>query len=166
MIVTSTGFADWPAFMAGIRSLNNQTPIMNSWAGDGTFWYPKSPPVSNYWYVTYASVFGDDPSALVKRMIGQMNGVTAAARDGRLRHGRSRRSTASRPRSSCAKGSTKGAVLAAIMQKFKGLPTISGKVSFSPKLHSVFGRAYRVMEVQNSKPKFVQLYTAKKLGTL
>jgi hypothetical protein len=57
-------------------------------------------------------------------------------------------------------------VLAAIMQKFKGLPTISGKVSFSPALHSVFGRAYRVMEVQNSKPKFVQLYTAKKLGTL
>ena len=56
VIVTSTGFADWPAFMAGIRSLNNQTPIMNSWAGDGTFWYPKSPPVSNYWYVTYASV--------------------------------------------------------------------------------------------------------------
>jgi hypothetical protein len=57
-------------------------------------------------------------------------------------------------------------VLAAIMQRFKGLPTISGKVSFSPALHSVFGRAYRVMEVQNSKPKFVQLYTAKKLGTL
>ena len=57
-------------------------------------------------------------------------------------------------------------MLAAIMQKFKGLPTISGRVSFSPTLHSVFGRAYRVMEVQNSKPKFVQLYTAKKLGTL
>ena len=75
VIVTSTGFADWPAFMAGIRSLNNQTPIMNSWAGDGTFWYPKSPPVSNYWYVTYASVFGDDPSALVKRMISQLTGL-------------------------------------------------------------------------------------------
>ena len=57
-------------------------------------------------------------------------------------------------------------MLAAIMQKFKGLPTISGKVSFSPALHSVFGRAYRVMEVQNYKPKFVRLYTTKKLGTL
>ena len=78
VIVTSTGFADWPAFMAGIRSLNNQTPIMNSWAGDGTFWYPKSPPVSNYWYVTYASVFGDDPSAAVKRMITQLTGLGQA----------------------------------------------------------------------------------------
>jgi ABC-type branched-subunit amino acid transport system substrate-binding protein len=65
-----------------------------------------------------------------------------------------------------AKGPTTGSVLAAIMVKFKGLPTISGKVSFSPALHSVFGRAYRIIEVENSKPKFVQLYTTKKLGSL
>ena len=165
VIVTSTGFADWPAFMAGIRSLNNQTPIMNSWAGDGTFWYPKSPPVSNYWYVTYASVFGDDPSALVKRMIGQLTKIKQPpATGGFVTGAASIDGIAAAVK--LAKGSTKGAVLAAIMQKFKGLPTISGKVSFSPTLHSVFGRAYRVMEVQNSKPKFVQLYTAKKLGTL
>ena len=165
VIVTSTGFADWPAFMAGIRSLNNQTPIMNSWAGDGTFWYPKSPPVSNYWYVTYASVFGDDPSALVKRMIGQLNNVKQPpATGGFVTGAASIDGIAAAVK--LAKGSTNGAVLAAIMQKFKGLPTISGRVSFSPTLHSVFGRAYRVMEVQNSKPKFVQLYTAKKLGTL
>ena len=165
VIVTSTGFADWPTFMAGIRSLNNQTPIMNSWAGDGTFWYPKSPPVSNYWYVTYASVFGDDPSALVKRMISQLTGLgQAPATGGFVTGAASIDGIAAAVK--LAKGSTNGAVLAAIMQKFKGLPTISGKVSFSPALHSVFGRAYRVMEVQNSKPKFVQLYTAKKLGTL
>jgi branched-chain amino acid transport system substrate-binding protein len=165
VIVTSTGFADWPAFMAGIRSLNNQTPIMNSWAGDGTFWYPKSPPVSNYWYVTYASVFGDDPSAAVKRMISQLTRLgQPPATGGFVTGAASIDGIAAAIK--LAKGSTKGAVLAAIMQKFKGLPTISGRVSFSPTVHSVFGRAYRVMEVQNSKPKFVQLYTAKKLGTL
>jgi branched-chain amino acid transport system substrate-binding protein len=164
VIVTSTGFADWPAFMAGIRSLNNQTPIMNSWAGDGTFWYPKSPPVSNYWYVTYASVFGDDPSALVKRMIGQLTNLKQPPATGGFVTGAASIDGIAAA-IKLAKGSTKGAVLAAIMQRFKGLPTISGKVSFSPTLHSVFGRAYRVMEVQNSKPKFVQLYTTKKLGT-
>ena len=166
MIAVCDGFPpDWPAFVAGIRSLNNNTPIMNSWAGDGTFWYPKTPKVSNYWYVTYASVFGDDPSAAVKKLIGQMTAIHqppatggfvtgAAAVDGIA--------TAIKQ----AKGSTNGAVLAALMQKFHNLPTISGTVSFSSKLHSVFGRAYRVMQVQNSKPKFVQLYTAKKLGSI
>ena len=165
VIVTSTGFADWPAFMAGLRSLNNQTPIMNSWAGDGTFWYPKSPPVSNYWYVTYASVFGDDPSAAVKRMITQLTNLNQAPATGGFVTGAAAIDGVAAA-IKLAKGSTNGPVLAAIMQKFKGLPTISGKVSFSPTLHSVFGRAYRVMEVQNSKPKFVQLYTTKKLGTL
>jgi branched-chain amino acid transport system substrate-binding protein len=166
MIAVCDGFPpDWPAFVAGVRSLNNNTPIMNSWAGDGTFWYPKSPKVSNYWYVTYASAFGDDPSAAVKKLIGQMTAIHqppatggfvtgAAAVDGIV--------TAIKQ----AKGSTNGAVLATLMQKFHNLPTISGKVSFSAKLHSVFGRAYRVMQVQNSTPKFVQLYTAKKLGSI
>ena len=165
VIAICDGFPpDWPAFFAGIRSLGNNTPIFNSWAGDGTFWYPKTG-VSNYWYVTYASVFGDDPSAAVKKLIGQMTAIHqppatggfvtgAAAVDGIA--------TAIKQ----AKGSTNGAVLAALMQKFHNLPTISGTVSFSSKLHSVFGRAYRVMQVQNSKPKFVQLYTAKKLGSI
>ena len=165
VIVTSTGFADWPAFMAGLRSLNNSTPIMNSWAGDGTFWYPKSPPVSNYWYPTYASVFGDDPSAQVRTLIKQMTAIHQPPATGGFVTGAAAVDGVAAA-ITLAKGSTKGSVLAAIMEKFKNLPTISGNVSFSAKLHSVFGRAYRFMEVQNSKPKFVQLYTTKKLGSL
>jgi branched-chain amino acid transport system substrate-binding protein len=166
MIAVCDGFPpDWPAFVAGVRSLGNNTPIMNSWAGDGTFWYPKSPKVSNYWYVTYASAFGDDPSAQVKKLIAQMTAIHQPPATGGFVTGAASVdgiATAIRQ----AKGSTNGAVLAALMQKFHNLPTISGKVSFSAKLHSVFGRAYRVMQVQNSTPKFVQLYTAKKLGSI
>jgi branched-chain amino acid transport system substrate-binding protein len=156
VIVTSDGFADWPTEVSGIRSLGNNTPIMNSWAGDGTFWYPKNPPVTNYWYVTYASVFGDDPSAPVKALIAKMQALGpklapatggfvtgAAAIDGIV--------TAIKR----AGGSTNGAKLAAVMQKFHNVPTISGLVSFSPQLHSVFGRTYRVVEVQDNKPKYV-----------
>ena len=48
-----------------------------------------------------------------------------------------------------AHGSLVGSKLANVMQKFNHVPTISGKVSFSPKLHSVFGRAYRIIELHN-----------------
>jgi branched-chain amino acid transport system substrate-binding protein len=165
VIVTSDGFADWPTEFAGIRSLGNNTPIMNSWAGDGTFWYPKGTKVSNYWYPTYASVFGDDPSKDVRSLIAQMKAIHQPPATGGFVQG---------PAAidgivaalKATKGSTSGPKLAAAMVKFKNLSTVSGKVSFSPKLHSVFGRAYRIMEVQNSKPKFVQLYTTKKLGSL
>jgi hypothetical protein len=41
------------------------------------------------------------------------------------------------------------------------VPTISGNVSFSPQLHTVFGRAYRVIQVHNNRGRRVGMVTAK-----
>jgi hypothetical protein len=41
------------------------------------------------------------------------------------------------------------------------VPTLSGLVSFSPKLHTVFGRAYRIIEINDNKPKELGTITAK-----
>ncbi|HEY6584184.1 MAG TPA: ABC transporter substrate-binding protein [Gaiellaceae bacterium] len=153
--VTSTAFGELPAFVSGLRSLGNQTPILNSWAGDGTYWVTQNPKVTNYYAVTFASVFGDDPNPAVKRLAKQVKAGTGgfvtgpAAIDGVL---------AAVKR---AGGSTNGARLAAQMEKFKQVPTISGKVSFSKSLHTVFGRQYRVIQVQNNNGKRVAMVTAK-----
>jgi branched-chain amino acid transport system substrate-binding protein len=155
VIVTATAFGELPALVSGLRSLGNQTPILNSWAGDGNYWLPKSPTISNYYAVTYASAFGDDKNKAVNALAKAVKAGTggfvtgAAAIDGMA--------TAIRR----AKGSTNGAVLAKQLEKFKKVPTISGRVSFSPKLHTVFGREYRVLKIQNSKPKIVGYVTAK-----
>ena len=50
-------------------------------------------------------------------------------------------------------GNTNGAALAAQMERFKNVPTLSGLVSFSKTLHTVFGRQYRVIRVQNNTPR-------------
>ena len=91
--VTSTAFGELPAFVNGLRSLHNNTPILNSWAGDGTYWDGLSPKVTNYYFVTYASVFGDDPSAAVRQMIASLKAAGAAPGHRRLprRSGRDRR---------------------------------------------------------------------------
>src|SRR2546421_167005 len=60
-----------------------------------------------------------------------------------------------------AHGSTKGIVLAKVMEKFKKVPTISGKISFSTKLHTVYGRRYRVIRIQDNVPKVVGTIVAK-----
>ena len=41
------------------------------------------------------------------------------------------------------------------------MPTISGLVSFSPRLHSVFGRQYRVIKIDGNKGRYVGNVTAK-----
>jgi branched-chain amino acid transport system substrate-binding protein len=153
--VTSTAFGELPAFASGFRSLGNQTPVLNSWAGDGTYWVTQSPKITNYYAVTFASVFGDDPNPAVRRLAREIKAGTGgfvtgpAAIDGVL---------AAVKR---AGGSTNGARLAAQMEKFKHVPTISGKVSFSKQLHTVFGRQYRVIQVQNNQGRRVALVTAK-----
>jgi len=58
-------------------------------------------------------------------------------------------------------GSTSGVRLAAAMEKFRKVPTLSGLVSFSPQFHSVFGRQYRVIQIQNNAGKFVGTVVAK-----
>src|SRR6185503_5749400 len=157
VVVTSTSgaFGALSTLISGMRSAGNNTPVLNSWAGDGVYWLPKSPPVTNYWFVTYASIFGDDPNPAVNALAKKVHAGTggfitgSAAIDGVA--------TAIRR----AHGSTNGATLAAIMEKFKGVPTLSGKVSFSPTLHSVFGRQYRVIKIQNNKARLVTTIVAK-----
>jgi branched-chain amino acid transport system substrate-binding protein len=160
VIVTSTAFGELPGLVSGLRSLRNRTPILNSWAGDGTYWATKRPQVTNYYAVTYASVFGDDPSAEVKELIqalttagtppGTGGFVTGAAAIDGVAEAIER-----------AEGSTEGEELAAEIEQFDAVPTISGEVSFSPELHTVFGREYRVIQIQNNKGKYLQGITAK-----
>jgi branched-chain amino acid transport system substrate-binding protein len=157
VVVTSTAgaFGALSTLISGLRSLGNETPILNSWAGDGTYWLPSSPKVTNYWFVTFASCFGDDPSPAVNTLAKQVKAGTGgfitgpSAIDGLV--------TAIKR----AHGSTKGITLAKVMEKFKKVPTISGNVSFSTKYHTVFGRRYRVIRIQNNVPKVVGTIVAK-----
>lgn len=155
---TSFG-VDQPAFVSGLRSLNNQTPIINGWASDGAYWWPKSPPVTNFYYLTYASVYGDDPSAQVRAFEAEMKKAGHPAQTGGFLGGAAAIDgivTALKQDG----GNTNGAALAAKMVKFHKVPTLSGNVSFSSKLHTVFGRSYRVIEVENNKAKYVASVTA------
>jgi len=157
VIVTSTAgaFGALAPLITGIRTLGNDTPILNSWAGDGTYWLPKSPKVTNYWFVTFANAFGGDPNPAINKLAKQVKAGTGgfitgpAAIDGVV--------TAIKR----ANGSTTGSTLAAVMVKFHNVSTLSGKVSFSASLHTVFGRAYRIIEINNNVPKEIGTVTAK-----
>jgi len=154
VIVTATTFGDWPALVSGLRSLRVNTPLMNSWAGDGTNWYPKNPKVTKYWYVTFASIFGDDPNPAVRKLFNQIKAKQGAPATGSFVTGATAVDALVKAIKQ-AKGSTKGLVLAKKFEAFKGVPTISGKISFSKKIHTVFGRSYRVIEVENNKGHYV-----------
>ncbi|MFZ0343135.1 MAG: hypothetical protein WAL31_12485 [Gaiellaceae bacterium] len=156
--VTAGAYGSLGPFLTGMRTAGNKTPVLNSWAGDGTYWVGGlNPKVTNYWFVTYANAFGHDPNPRVNKLAKEVKAATGgfvagpAAIDGVV--------TAIKR----AHGSLVGSKLAAVMQKFHNVPTLSGKVSFSKKLHTVFGRQYRVIEINNNVPIEKGLIRAKKV---
>jgi len=156
--VTAGAYGSLGPFITGLRTAGNHSAVLNSWAGDGTYWvHSLNPQVTNYWFVTYANAFGHDPSNRVNKLASQIKPFTGGfvtgptAIDGVV--------TAIKR----AHGSLVGSKLANIMQKFHDVPTISGDVSFSKRLHSVFGRQYRVVEINNNVPIAKGVIRAKKV---
>jgi branched-chain amino acid transport system substrate-binding protein len=164
--VCTTAAPDISTLLSDVRSAGNKTPFLAPWSLDGTYWMPKDPKIStNFWTDSYTSIYGDDPNPQVKSLISQLTAeghppttggfVTgAAAIDGIVAAVKANN------------GSLDGAKLAATMQNFHNLGTISGLVSFSSQLHTVFGRAYRVLEVTNGKGQFKYLIKSGGLAQL
>jgi branched-chain amino acid transport system substrate-binding protein len=164
--VCTTAAPDISTFVSDVRSTGNMTPMLAPWSLDGTYWMPKDPKIAtNFWTDSYTSIYGDDPSTAVKAMIAKLKAeghppttggfVTgAAAIDGIVAAVKQ------------SGGSLDGAKLAAAMQNFHNLGTISGLVSFSSSLHTVYGRAYRVLEVTNGKGHFKYLIKSGGLAPL
>ncbi len=158
IIATSSAFQDLPAtFTSSLRALGNNTTIMCSWACDGAFWVPGD--IGDFYYVTFASAFGDDPEPSVNALAQAVADATgqppltggfvtgAAAIDAIVA-------------AIQQTGSTDGATLAAAFESFDGVPTISGPISFSPDQHTVFGRPYRVITIMGGTNAFNSLWTA------
>ena|ERR1051326_8187369 len=160
-----TAFAELPQFVGGIRSAHNKTPIINSWGGDGTYWNPKNPKVTDYYVDNYASSFGDDPNPAVNKLLSSVLAAKKVPYTASFALGAA---TIDMLAAALKKtgGSTNGAKLAAVIQKFHNLPTISGPITYSPTLHSVTGRPWRIMKVQNNKETFVRMWKTRQVVSL
>ena len=55
--------------LAAIRNAGVNTPVISGFGLDGAFWLGAVPNLSNFYTVTYASVFGDDPNPKVVELL-------------------------------------------------------------------------------------------------
>ena len=146
----------------GLRTLGNNTPILNSWAGDGNYWYTPEP----------------EGHELLLRHVR----VGVRQRSGARRSTRSRKKNAA----AIAKAGSTGAfvtgpaaidgILVALKRdgrlderrrarradgEVQERPDALGARELLEDLHTVYGRQYRVIQVQNNIPKVVGTIKAK-----
>jgi branched-chain amino acid transport system substrate-binding protein len=160
-----TAFGELPQFVAGIRSTGNMTPIINSWGGDGTYWNPKNPKVTDYYVDNYASSFGDDPNPAVNKLLKSLLAAKKVPYTASFVLGAATMDLLAAAYKKSG-GSTNGAKLASIIERFKNQPTISGPVTYTPSVHSVQGRPWRIMKVQDNKETYLRMWKTKKAVSL
>ena len=166
VIAFCTSFAaDQPAFVSGLRSLGNETPIIDGWASDGNYWWTSSPKVTNFYFLTYASALARDPQAPVRAFEAKLKAANHPAQTGGFITGADAIDAIAFAIKK-AHGSTNGATLANILAHLHKFQTLGGPISFSPGLHSVTGRPYRVVLVNDNTAKVVGLHTTKVVANI
>lgn len=158
VIAISTAFADLPAFVFGLRSLGDETPIICSWSCDGTYWYPEGESLNNFYYNTFLSVFGDDPDPEVAEFIQEMSDRGGAPATGGFLGGAQMIQALAAGIEET--GGTDALALAAYLEGLNNATFFGGEISFDADNHTVFGRPHRIMVVTDSMPAFVETRVA------
>jgi len=159
VIAFCTSFGtDQPAFVDSLRTLGNNTPIIDGWASDGAYWWSKSPKVTNFYFSTYASALAPDPDPGVRAFEAAMKATGQPAQTGGFVTGADAIDAIAYAIKK-AGGSTNGTTLAGILSHLTKFETLGGPISFTPTLHSATGRTYRIVEVNNNVAKVVATHT-------
>src|SRR5579871_2759928 len=128
VIAFCTSFGtDQPAFVDGLRTLGNKTPIVDGWASDGNYWWSKNPKITNFYFLTYASALTKDPSPAVNAFEGQMAAIKQPAQTGGFITGADAIDAIAHV-IQMAHGSTNGATLAGLLSHLTKFHTLGGPI--------------------------------------
>jgi len=144
-----------------LRDAGINSAIFSNGAMDGTYWFKNSiPKLSNFYYTTSASVFGNDPNAAINafdRRWKAKNGDWASAAWPIFGYTAMQALAYAMNKA----GTTDGAAVAAVFNKFKKQPFLLD-LTFTPTVHIDPVRPERIMQVQGGKNTVAAVWSAKK----
>ena len=144
-----------------IRAAGLNMPMVSSEDWDGTFWQKAVPNVSNVYFVTYGSIFGDDPNPKVNAIFRQLKRQGHAAPTSHALTGYDViKAYATAVRRAHTFDTDK---VRAQLEKFRNVELLTGPTTFTKKYHIQFYRSMRLFEIQNAKDKFLTRYRATKV---
>lgn len=140
--------------MKQLRAAGLDMPILGDEDIDGDYWKEAVPDVSDVYYATYASIYGDDPDAKINRLVDRyvaergrrpdtanfltgyaMVQAIAAAVEG-------------------TGGSTEGTALQEQLEQMTDEPFVL-PTTFTPEAHIAFERTLRILEIQDGRTRLV-----------
>lgn len=149
-----------PTALKQIRGAGIDTPILSGAAMDGKYWIKTVPDLSDFYYDTYGSIFGDDPreeiNEFVKKEIEKTGEPPATSFDVTgYAVGQGIKKAVEQAKS------VDGPALAKAFETFDNEPLITGPTTFTEDQHVMGVRPMAIIEVQNGKHSFVEMFPKK-----
>jgi branched-chain amino acid transport system substrate-binding protein len=148
-----------PGVAAALRQLRAsgvKLPILGTDDLDGTYWLKSVPHLSNVYYATFTSIFGDDPDPAVNAFVTKYKKFAGSAPPTAytvLGYTLIQAYAAAVKRA----GTTDTKAVVAQLNKFRKVPLLGGPVTFTDNVHIRVTRPMRVLKFTNSKPRFVTI---------
>ncbi len=135
-----------------IRAGGVTLPIVSTDGMDGDFWLKAVPNLSDFYYPTVASIFGDDPNPDVNTFVEkytEKEGKAPPSGLATLGYGLVEVVKTAYEKA----GSTEGDDMRPVLESLDKAPVLFGTQSFTPDLHFDLKRPLKILEVAAGKPK-------------
>lgn len=146
--------------MKQIRSAGLEMPILAEEDVDGDYWKEAVPGISDVYYATYASIYGDDPDPAVNELVERytkkagkepetatfMTGYAMVQAIAKAVEGTG--------------GSTDGVELGKQLETFDDEPLLL-PTTFDAEYHIALSRTLRILQIQDGKTSFIEEWTPK-----
>jgi branched-chain amino acid transport system substrate-binding protein len=136
-----------------IRAAGVNLPLVSGIGMAGTYWLKAIPRLSNFYTVSSASMYGDDPDPKVNDFVekfkaqnGEVPSTDAAVGGYSI--------SEIIDRAVKQVGSTDGAKLAQAIESFKDMPLLMGPTTYTSTVHIVSGRPMKIIKYTNGKPAY------------
>lgn len=140
-----------------IRNAGIDMPILGGFDMDGPHWLDAAPNLSNFYYLAYGSVHGDDPEAKVNELVTKFEKrykQRPATSLGLVGYNLIQAYSRAVERA----GTTDSKKVTAELEKFKDEPLFTAPYTFSKNLHIQTKLRVLIMEIQNGKQRSTGLY--------
>lgn len=145
-----------PRALKQIRAAGVETPILAGDDLDGDSWKEAVPGVNEIYFLTYGSIYGDDPDPAVNKFVKRFTKETGEAPpSGAAITGYS--AIEALVIAANKAGSTDGAEMAKALESFDDEPLLVGPTSFTATDHIATTRGMRIMNITDGKSTFFKV---------
>lgn len=155
-----------PGGASGLRQIRGagiDTPIVSDTAFDGDFWVNAVPGLSDFYYPTPGSIFGDDEDQRWQEFVTEYVKATGEQPANANYPGSGYTALELWKAAVEEAGTLETDAVLPILEELNEQPALNGPTTFKPDQHMALGRPMAIMEIQGGKNAFVERVTPKKV---